>query len=160
MEVLNKYSLNDWTHKWIPLVCRVKHLPRVMIFVLEQPTIKMIHSSYWYMDNRTDHPWRQLLICPQGCHVQQLRLCTAQHQGSLLPRWQCEWCPPDLGPEITSSNKGCFILKSMTGEACNQIIHSFIHSLTILGLRIWPWTKMPWAKYHLIEKISHQEIIN
>lgn len=92
-------------------------------------------------DNRTDHLWRQLLICPQGRHVRQVRLCPAQLQSSLLYRWQEGMVPSRVGPwnHILQLNKGYF-LKSVTGEACVQII-LFIHSSTHLGLGIWPGDK-------------------
>lgn len=130
--------MNEHINNTFLWLAGVKHLPRVMIFVLKQLTTKMIHSLYQCMDNRTDHLWKQLLILSSGLS------CTAA---------QVVHCPTPggyIGDSVNGlSNKRYCILKSMTGEAN---IH-FIHLSTILGLGIRPWTKC-----HLTEMISHQEI--
>ena len=108
--------MNEHMNNGFLWLAGVKHLPRVMIFVLKQLTTKMIHSLHQYMDNRTDRLWRQLVVLFSG-----------------LPRTaaQVAHCPTP-GASIDnsvngSSNKRHFILKSMMGG--KHPLHSFINYL-------------------------------
>lgn len=131
--------MNEHINNRILWLAGVKRLPRVMIFVLKQLTIKMIHSLYQYMDKRTDRLWRQLVILCSG-----LSCTAAQVVHCPTPR-----CSIDDSVNGSSDRRKKVHSQIHDGEAN---IH-FIHLPTILGLGIWPGTK-----YHLIEMINHQEI--